>query len=77
LLIYFLTIVIHTKETWTSLGMIKKVLEKAKLWHKGVASHSGVYSYKQFSLIEHSWIHYIIGPYGSLLKIQNETPEYL
>jgi len=42
-----------------------------------VALHRGVYSLKQFSLIEHSWIHYIVGAYGSLLKIQNETPKYL
>ncbi len=65
---YFEHHVIHTKKTWTSLGMIKKVLEKAKFWHKGVASHSGVYSFLKNSLIEHSWIHYIVGPYGSVLE---------
>jgi hypothetical protein len=34
----------NNKKKKTSLGMIKKVLEKAKQWHKGVASHNGVYS---------------------------------
>jgi hypothetical protein len=48
--------------------MIKQVLEKAKLWHKGAASHNGLYSWKQFSLTTHSGIHYIVDPYGSLLK---------